>query len=59
MVSPLVSAEVVEASEFMELADQFNVYGVPKIVINHGKAEFEGALPEPLFLDKILRSLDD
>jgi len=58
MVSPLVTAEIVEASEFMELANEYNVYGVPKIIANRGKAEFEGALPEPLFLDQLLRAFD-
>lgn len=38
-----------EASEFPELAERYNVYAVPKIVVNEG-TEFVGAQPEPQFV---------
>jgi len=41
-----VRADIVEASEFPALAQQYNVYAVPKTVINETK-ELIGALPEP------------
>ncbi|MBI2247270.1 MAG: thioredoxin family protein [Armatimonadetes bacterium] len=47
--SPKVSADIVEASEFPELAERYNVYAVPKIVINDA-TEFVGAQPEPQFV---------
>jgi protein-disulfide isomerase len=53
MSSPLITAEIIEANEFQELAEQFYVYGVPKTIVN-GKIEFEGAVPEKVFLNKIL-----
>ncbi len=42
-------ADIVEASEFPELAQRYNVYAVPKIVINDA-VEFVGAQPEPQFI---------
>ncbi len=42
-------ADIVEASEFPALAERYNVYAVPKIVIND-TTEFVGAQPEPQFV---------
>lgn len=42
-------ADVVEASEFPELAERYAVYAVPKIVINEA-TEFVGAQPEAAFV---------
>lgn len=53
MSSPLVTADIIEANEFQELAEQFYVYSVPKMVVNE-KVEFEGAVPEKVFLSKVL-----
>jgi hypothetical protein len=41
-----VRADIVEASEFPALAQRYNVYAVPKTVINDTR-ELVGALPEP------------
>lgn len=43
--------------EFPELSNKHNVMGVPKTVINDGKAEQEGAAPEQLILAKIQEAL--
>ncbi len=48
---------MIEAMEFPDLSSKYNVYGVPKIVFNDGKAEQEGAVPEEVFLQKIMESL--
>jgi hypothetical protein len=37
-------ADVVEVTEFPELAQRYQIYGVPKVVIND-RVAFEGALP--------------
>ncbi len=50
-----VTADVVEAQEFPELAARYNVHGVPKIVVND-TVEFVGAQPEASFLDHVLRA---
>ena len=45
-----VIADVVEVSEFPELANRYAVRGVPKTVINDS-VEFVGNVPEPMFRD--------
>lgn len=51
-----IIADMVEATEFPNLSDKYNVYAVPKIVIND-KIEFEGAIPEDDFVDAVLNAL--
>ena len=57
MESPLVEAEMVEAMEFPDLADRFNVSGVPQTTINAGKGTVVGAVPEDHLLKEIQRAL--
>jgi len=57
VASEHITADVVEITEFPELAQRYHVYGVPKVVIND-TVEFEGALPEPRFLLEALRALE-
>jgi len=52
-----VIGEMVSANEFMDLSRQYNVYGVPKTVVNNGAVEVEGAMPEKLFLKKLLEAV--
>ena len=47
--SPLIRATCVEATEFIDLARQFQVTGVPKTVVNR-TIEMMGALPEGVFV---------
>ena len=47
-----VTADVIEATEFPDLVRQYNVRGVPKVVINDS-VEFVGALPESQFLEYV------
>ncbi|BAS28242.1 protein disulfide oxidoreductase [Limnochorda pilosa] len=53
--SPRVRADMVEATEFPDWAGKYNVYGVPKTVINDVE-EIEGALPEEMFVDALMRA---
>ncbi len=48
-------ADIVEASEFPALAAQYNVYAVPKIVINES-TEFVGAQPEAEFVGYVAQA---
>jgi len=57
MESDLVRADGIEATEFPDLAERFRVFTVPRTIIN-GEAQVEGALPEGLFLDAILKTLE-
>ena len=54
MASDYITAKVIDASENPDLAQKFQVVGVPKIVINNGTAEFVGAQPENAFLGYIV-----
>jgi hypothetical protein len=56
VASDKVTATTIEATEFPELSRAYRVSGVPKIVINE-RVEFVGALPEPQFLDAVLRAV--
>jgi glutaredoxin-like protein len=49
-----IYAEMIEATEFPELASQYSVYGVPKTIINE-KIEIEGAVPEDFFVSELIR----
>jgi hypothetical protein len=52
----LVRADMIEAIEFPHLANKYQVYGVPRTVIND-KVHQEGAVPEPVLLAKLLEAL--
>jgi protein-disulfide isomerase len=52
-----VTADVIEAIEFPDLARRYAVRGVPKIVIND-RAEFVGALPEAEYLAQIRAAVE-
>jgi len=55
MENDLITAEVIDASEFQQLAIKYMVMATPKTVIND-KIEFIGAIPENLFLDQVLQA---
>ena len=57
MESPMIQAEMVEATEFPELSMRHNVSGVPQTTINDGKAHVVGAVPEGNLLAEIQRVL--
>jgi len=58
MENKLIKAAMIEANEFPELSKKYNVYSVPKVVINE-KVQFEGALPEDMFLNKVLSAVGE
>jgi glutaredoxin-like protein len=51
--SDLVQAEMVESTEFRDLADEYMVSGVPQTTINRGGGTVVGALPEPIMIEKL------
>ena len=61
--SKLVTAACVEATEFMDLSRRYRVTGVPKTIVNGGKAEILGAVPEDAFvgaaLDAVKQEIED
>ncbi len=54
LTSPHVRSIVVEANEYPELSERYQVQGVPRTVVNRAGA-FVGALPQELFVDSVLK----
>jgi glutaredoxin-like protein len=57
MESPLVEAEMVEATEFPDLSNQYQIMGVPDTVINEGAGKVVGAVPEGRLMIEIKNAL--
>jgi glutaredoxin-like protein len=55
--SPMVEAEMVEAMEFPDLAQRFNVSGVPQTTINSGAGTVVGAVPEEMMIGEIKQAI--
>lgn len=55
--SALVESECIEAMEFPDLAERFNVSGVPQTTINQGAGTAVGAVPADNLLEEILQAL--
>ena len=47
---------MVEVMEFPQLATKYGVMGVPKVVINDD-IEFEGALPEDMYMTQVMAAV--
>jgi glutaredoxin-like protein len=58
IASPMVRADMVEATEFPHLSMKYQVMGVPRTVINE-TAYIEGAAPEPMVLAKLQEALSE
>jgi len=52
-----ITADVVEVSEFIDMAQLYRVQGVPKTVIND-RIEVVGAVPEPRFIQEVLKAVE-
>jgi len=59
MESSMIQAEAVEAMEFSELANRYRVSGVPHTVLNDGKGNLIGAVPETNLLAEIQRLIQE
>ena len=57
IASPHITAQCIDATEFPELSQRYQVMAVPKIVIND-RVEFLGARPEAQFLDAVLQAVE-
>ena len=57
MESPLVEAEMVEATEFPDLSNRYQIMGVPDTVINEGAGKVVGAVPEGRLMIEIKNAL--
>nr|PZN35829.1 MAG: hypothetical protein DIU70_15025 [Bacillota bacterium] len=55
MLNPNVVGEMVDAQSFLDLAREYQVYGVPKTVVNGGVVQFARAVPAAIFREQHLR----
>ncbi len=58
MSSDKITADMVEATEFPHLAFRYQVYGVPRIVINE-VIHIEGAVPERTMVKEMMTVMDE
>jgi len=58
MESEYIRSDMVEAIEFPHLAARYQVYGVPRIVIND-VIHIEGAVPEHHLVGELMKVMDD
>ena len=51
--NPNITADAIEATEFMDLSRRYHVTGVPKTIVNE-TIEIMGGLPEQMFVRAVL-----
>ena len=56
-VNDRITADMVESSEFPQVVQQYDVYGVPKTIINE-TTSFDGAVPAATLYLEILKAVD-
>ncbi|MFX0108811.1 MAG: thioredoxin family protein, partial [Candidatus Hodarchaeota archaeon] len=57
ILNPLIEADMIEALEFQELAQKYEVFGVPKSIFNE-KVSAEGLTPPEMFIEKLFEAID-
>ena len=55
--NPHITADAVDAQEFMDLSRRYRITGVPKTIVNE-TVEILGGLPEPDFVEAALQPSD-
>jgi len=55
--SEFITSNMIESAEFPHLANKYDVFGVPKTIINE-TIRFEGAVPESDFLAKVMGAFE-
>ena len=56
--NPHITADMVEVSEFPHLGNKYQVYGVPRTVINE-VIQIEGAVPENVLVPELMKVEDE
>jgi predicted DsbA family dithiol-disulfide isomerase len=56
MESDLVTADMIEATEFPHLIYKYEVRGVPRTVVN-GARFIDGAMPEAQFVERVIEAV--
>ena len=58
LASDKITAEMIEASQFQELSQKYDIFGVPNTIINEGKESVEGLVTEDVLLKAIFHALE-
>jgi hypothetical protein len=56
MASDWVTADAIDATEFPELADRYQVHGVPRTI--NDSVHIEGAVPEAMLMAELIAALE-
>ncbi|MHA1504654.1 MAG: protein disulfide oxidoreductase, partial [Candidatus Heimdallarchaeota archaeon] len=59
LASDMITAEMIEASQFQELSAEFDIFGVPNTIINDGKGSVEGLVTEDVLVKQILEAIKE
>ena len=57
ILNPLIKADMVEALEFKDLATKYQVFGVPKTIINE-TVHLDGAVAPEVFVEKLFDAVE-
>ena len=57
LANDYITAEMIESSQFAQLASDHNIFGVPNTIINNGLGSVEGLVTEEILLQQILAAL--
>lgn len=58
LANDYITAEMIESSQFAQLAADFDIFGVPNTIINNGLGSVEGLVTEEVLLQQILAALE-
>ena len=57
IINPLIEADMIEALEFQDLTKKYEVYGVPKTIINED-THIEGLSAPEVFVEKLFDAVE-
>lgn len=55
IINPLITSEMIESLEFQEETQNYEVFGVPKVILNE-KVSIEGLPPMDMFIEKLFEA---
>ncbi|MFW9889231.1 MAG: thioredoxin family protein, partial [Candidatus Thorarchaeota archaeon] len=58
IINPLIESDMIESLEFQELAQKYEVFGVPKTIFNED-VSVEGLTPPVMFIEKLYEAIGE
>ena len=58
IINPLITSDMIESLEFQELAQKYEVFGVPKTIFNED-VSVEGLTPPVMFIEKLYEAIGE